>query len=108
MDARAPAERAHRLAELLVHEGVHGDGGPAAHPVDREAQVVDRLDARMADLLEVEVGELCLERDHEPRGGLSGGVGDDVKLDRRLRLRVHVLRLTRSAPSEGRRAAPAG
>jgi hypothetical protein len=89
VDARAPAQVAHRLAKLLLDERVDGDSRAAAHPADGEPQVVDGLDARMPDLLEVEVGELRLERDHEPRRRLARGVGDDVQLDRRLRARAH-------------------
>ena len=87
MEARPAAERAHRLAELRLDERVDDDGGPAAHPVDRELEVVLRLDARMADLDELLVGELRLERLDEPRRRLAGGVGDDVQLDRRVRHR---------------------
>ena len=82
VELRAPAERAHRLAQLRLDERVDDDGGPALHPVDRELQVGDRLDARMADLEELLVGELRLERLDEPRGGLARGVGDHVQLDR--------------------------
>src|SRR5512132_2037269 len=35
----------------------------------------------MADDLELGVRKLRLEREHEPHGGLAGGVGDDVQLD---------------------------
>ncbi len=63
-------------------ERVDDDGGAALHPVDGELEVVLGLDARVADLDELLLGELRLERLHEPRGGLAGGVGDDVELDR--------------------------
>src|SRR5581483_12086023 len=49
--------------------------------VDHEPQVVDGLHARVPDLLEGLLGELGLERQHEPGRGLAGGVGDDVELD---------------------------
>src|SRR5207247_6902252 len=48
---------------------------------DRELEVGDRIAAWMPDLLELLVGKLRLERLHEARGGLAGGVGDDVELD---------------------------
>src|SRR4029077_10736357 len=83
----AAAESAHRLAELRLDEGVYDHGGPAAHPVDGELEVVLGLDPRMADLDEVLLGELRLERLDESRGGLAGGVGDDVQLDGRVRHR---------------------
>ena len=85
VEPRAAAERAHRLAELRLDERVDDDRGPALHPVDRELEVLLRLDARMADLDELLVRELRLERLHEPRRRLAGGVGDDVQLDRRVR-----------------------
>ena len=44
-------------------------------------EVVDVLDARMPDLLERLVGELRLEREHEPLGRLARRVRDDVELD---------------------------
>jgi hypothetical protein len=82
---RPAAEAAHLLAQLRLDERVDDDGGPAPHPFDGEPQVGDRLDARMADLLEVLIRELRLERGDEPRGGLAGRVGDDVQLDGRSR-----------------------
>ena len=85
VELRAPAERAHRVAQLRLHERVDDDRRPALHPVDREVEVVLRLDARMADLDELLVGELRLERLDEARRGLAGGVGDDVQLDGRVR-----------------------
>ena len=78
---RAPAERAHRLAQLRLHERVDDHRRPPAHAVDRELEIVLRLDARMPDLDELLVRELRLERLHEPRRGLAGRVGDDVQLD---------------------------
>ena len=81
------AERAHGLAELRLDERVDHDRRTAAHPVHRELEVVLRLDARVADLDEVLLRELRLERLDEPRRGLAGGVGDDVELDRRVRHR---------------------
>ena len=85
METRAAAEGAHRLAELGLDEGVDDDGRPAAHPVHGELEVVLGLDARVADLDEVLLRELRLERLDESCSGLAGGVGDDVKLDRRVR-----------------------
>ena len=69
------------LAQLGLDEGVDDDRRPALHPVDRELQVGDRLDARMADLGELLVGELRLERLDEALSGLAGRIGDHVQLD---------------------------
>ena len=63
---------------------VDDDRRPPLRPLDRELEILDRLHARMADLLERLVGELRLERHHEPRRRLAGGVRDDVQLDRRV------------------------
>ena len=82
MQLRLPAERAHRVAQLRLDEGEDDDRRAALHPLERELEVGDRLDARMADLEELLVGELRLERLHEPRRGLARRVGDDVQLDR--------------------------
>ena len=82
MDARAAAELAHRVAELGRDERVDHDRGPPARLLDGDVQVLDVLDARVADLHERLVGELRLERDHEALRGLPGRVGDDVELDR--------------------------
>ena len=87
VELRAPAQRAHRLAQLRLHDRVDHDRRPPPHPADRELEVVLRLDARVADLDEVLLRELGLERLDEPRRGLAGGVGDDVQLDRRVRHR---------------------
>jgi hypothetical protein len=80
----AAAERAGGLAELRVDEGVDDHRRAALRAAEREVEVVDGLDPRVADLLELLLRELRLERMHEPDGGLPGGVGDDVELDRRL------------------------
>ncbi len=85
MEARAAAERAHRLAELGLDERVDDNRGAAAHPVDGELEVFLGLDARVADLDELLLRELRLERLDEPRRRFAGGVGDDVQLDRRVR-----------------------
>jgi glycyl-tRNA synthetase len=81
VDARPAAETPHRVTHLQVDERVHEDGRAAAGARHGQLEVGDALDARVPDLLELLVGELCLERLHEPVGGLAGGVGDDVKLD---------------------------
>src|SRR6266550_4316556 len=81
MQPVAATERAGRLAELGVDERVDDHGGPALGAVERELQVVDGLDARVADLFELLVGELRLERVNEADGGLARGVGDHVQLD---------------------------
>ena len=83
VDARAAAERPHRLAQLGLHERVDDDGRPPSGAVHREREVVDGLDARVADLLELLLGELRLEREDEPDGGLAGRVRDHVQLDGR-------------------------
>ncbi len=81
MQARTPAERPHLLAQLGLDERVDDDRGPALRALDRELEVVDALDHRMADLLECLIGELRLQRMHEPGRGLTGRIGDDVELD---------------------------
>ena len=83
MQLGAPAEVLHRLPQLGLDDRVDDDRGPALRAVDDEAEVVHRLDARMADLLERLLGELRLERGDEPRGGFAGRVRDDVELDGR-------------------------
>ena len=57
------------------------DRRPALCPVDDEPQIVDGLDTRVPDHLERLFGKLRLERSDETRGGLAGGVRDDVQLD---------------------------
>ena len=85
VEPRAAAERAHRVAQLRLHERVDDDRRPALHPVDGDVQVVLRLDARVADLDELLLRELRLERLDEARGGLARRVRDDVELDGRAR-----------------------
>ena len=82
VELRAAAERAHRLAQLGLDERVDDDRRAPLHPVDRELQVGDRLDARVPDLEELLVRELRLERLDEALRGLAGRVGDHVQLDR--------------------------
>ena len=82
MHLRAAAEDAHLLAQLRLHERVDDDCRPALGAFDRKLEVLHRLHARMPDLLERLLGELRLERHHEPRGRLAGRVRDDVQLDR--------------------------
>ena len=82
MQPRAAAERAHLLAELRLDERVDDDRGPAPCATDDVLEVADALDHRVPDLLERLVGELRLERVHEPGRGLARGIGDDVQLDR--------------------------
>ncbi len=81
MDLRPAAELAHRVAQLGLDERVDDDRGPPLGAVHREREIVHGLDARVADLLERLLGELGLEREHEPGRGLAGGVRDDVQLD---------------------------
>ena len=87
VEPRAPAKNPHLLPELGLDERVDDDRGPPLRALDREPQVVDGFDARVTDLLELLFGELSLERVHEPRRRLAGGVGDDVQLDGGLRHR---------------------
>ena len=111
MHAGAAAELAHRVPQLRRDQCVDHDRGPAARLPDRDAQVLDVLDARVPDLDERLIGELRLERDDEPLCGLARGVGDDVELDRSALFvpggsRVHGLRLAprsrgRSCGSQG-------
>jgi hypothetical protein len=82
---RSPAQDTHLLAQLGLDKGVDDNGGPPFSPLDGKAQVVDGLDPRMPDFLELLVRELRLERVHESGRGLTGGVGDDVQLDGRFR-----------------------
>ena len=81
MQLRPAAERPHRLAQLRLDERVDDDGGPALHPVDGEPQVGGVLHAWVADLEELQVGELRLERLDEALGRLAGRVRDHVQLD---------------------------
>ena len=88
MDAGPAAELAHRLAQARLDQRVDHHGRTSARSRDRELEVVDALDARMADLLERLLRKLRLEREHEPRRRLACRVGDDVQLDG-LRVCVH-------------------
>ena len=81
MDARTPAETAHRIAHLRLDERVDDDRRPAAGASDRELEILDGFDAGVADLLELLIRELGLEGLNQPRRGFAGGVGDDVQLD---------------------------
>ena len=83
----APAEDAHLLTELRLHERVDDDGRTALRPLDGELEVLDGLHPRMPDLLERLLGKLRLERHHEPRRRLAGRVRDDVQLDRGVHFR---------------------
>src|SRR2546430_2205657 len=79
MQPVAATERAGRLAQLRVDERVDDHSGPALGAAERELQVVDGLDPREADLLEVLVRKPSLERVDEPDCGLAGGDRDHVK-----------------------------
>ena len=78
METSTPAERAHLLPQFGLDERVNDNRRPPLCPLDGKSQVVDRLDPRVADLLELLVGKLSFERVHQPRRRLAGGVGDDV------------------------------
>ena len=82
VDACAAAQLAHRVAELRRDERVHHDRRAPSRLLDGDVQILDVLDARVPDLLERLVGELRLEREHEPLRRLSRRVRDDVELDR--------------------------
>ena len=85
MNARAAAEASHRVAHRRLDECVDDDRRAAAGAADRELEILDRLDARVSDLLELLLRELCLERQDQPTGGLAGRVRDDMQLDVRSR-----------------------
>ena len=87
VEPRAAAEDAHLLAELRPDERVDHNCGTPLRPLDSESQVVDGLDPRVADLLELLVRKLGFERVHEPCRSLARRVGDDVELDGCLRHR---------------------
>src|SRR5262249_19519907 len=94
--ARAAAELAHDIAKLGVDERVEQHGRAPLRPLDREPQVVGRLGARVADLLELLIRELRLERLHEPRRGRAGGIRDNVQLDGSLARHGRILPLAGS------------
>jgi hypothetical protein len=83
VDSRAAAESSHRLAKLLLDERVDDHRRSPLRPLDGEPQVVHGLHPRVDDVLELLVGELRLERLHEPLSRRAGGVGDHVEFDRR-------------------------
>jgi hypothetical protein len=78
------AKPPHGVAKLSVDERVDHDSGVTAGARDRELEVGNGLGARVADLFELLVWELRLERLDQPSGRLARGVGDDVQLDRRM------------------------
>jgi hypothetical protein len=84
VDARTPAEPAHRIPQLRIHERVHDDRGVAPRARDGALEIVDGLGPGMAHFLELLVGELRLQCLHEACGRFTGGVGDDVKLNGRM------------------------
>ena len=81
MHSRAAAETPHRVAELGIDERVDDNRCVAPGAQDRSFQISDGLGASVAHLLELLFGKLRLQCLHEPRGGLPGGIGDDVQLD---------------------------
>ena len=82
MQLRPAAEVAQRVPELRLDDGVDDDRPAPLRAIDDESEVVDRLDPRVAHLLERLVRELGLQRGHEPRRGFAGRVRDDVQLYR--------------------------
>jgi hypothetical protein len=78
----ASIRRKYRVTELKIDERVDDDRRMAARAANGTFQIVDRLGARMAHLLELLFRKLCFERLHEACCRLAGGVGDDVQLDR--------------------------
>jgi hypothetical protein len=91
MHARSATEASHGIPHLGLDEGVHDDRGTAACAPHGELEILDGLDARVPDLLELLVGKLGFECLHETRGRLPRGVGDDVQLDGRMRGHGHIL-----------------
>ena len=83
VDAGPPAELPHRVAQPGLDERVHHHRRAPPRLLDRDVQVLDVLDSGVPDLGERLVGELRLEREDEPGGGLPRRVGDDVELDGR-------------------------
>ena len=81
VDAGATAQPAHLVPEAGLDERVDHDRGPSPGAGDGEREVIHRLDAWMAHLLEREMGELRLEREHEAGRRLSRRVREDVELD---------------------------
>ena len=81
MNPRPPAELTHRIAKPGLDERVNHDCRPATRLLHCDVQVFGVLDPRMANLLERLVGELRLEREHEPLCGLPRRVRHDVELD---------------------------
>ena len=105
VDTCPAAQLAHRVPELRRDERVHHDRRAPSRLLDGDVQILDVLHARVPDLLERLVGELRLEREHEPLRRLSRRVRDDVELDRDAIAVVvtHGRRLA-SAPSYDHRA----
>ena len=82
MHARAPAELAHRVAELRSDQRVHHHRRPPARLLDGDVEILDVLDPGVANLLERLIRELRLEREHQTLCRLARRVRDDVELDR--------------------------
>jgi hypothetical protein len=83
VNACAPAEAPHRIAHLQIDERVHDNGGVAARAADGTLEIVDGLRTWMSHLFELLLGKLSFERLHEASRRFTGGIRDDVKLDRR-------------------------
>jgi len=81
VDAGSAAELPHRIAQSGLDERVDHHGGTSPGRRHRELEIVDGLDAWVADLVEALLRELRLEREHEPRRGLPRRVRDDVELN---------------------------
>ena len=81
VDARATAQAAHGVAQLRIDERVDDNRGVTACARDGALEIVHALGARVANLLELLLRKLRLERLDEPRRGLAGRVGDDVQVD---------------------------
>jgi hypothetical protein len=82
MHTRAPAELAHRVAELRSNQRVYHHRRPPARLLDGDVEILDVLDPRVANLLERLIRELRLECEHEALSRLARRVRDDVELDR--------------------------
>src|SRR5205823_13752633 len=79
---RPAAETAHGVPKLRVNERVDHNRCMTAGTAHGTVEVIDRFRPGMTHFLELLFRKLGLERLDEPRGGLPGGVGDDVELDR--------------------------
>ena len=78
-----PRLRATRIHEMLRVRGYTG----GVRPLRRQVDVVDAVDARVAHDDQLLRRELPLDGGGEARGGFTGGVGHDVKLNNHMGIR---------------------